>query len=212
MCEPRNPSLISLYLQDAKTANKKELDRPVWVQTRAQQGEPASTMKLPEQKRKRKNMGQKETMAVVGRQRQSPLSSWIGKQLLGQNIPKRHLDKDGKLTMMEGYPHGLLAIPSDGYAGQRILVPLDEQKGLIKSTHAEIHHQGHTKVHHVLYPLYYWPGMDATIEAVCMACAKCIRANRRRKKLNLESGLQPCFAEGTSPPALALWYRFLWRA
>ena len=70
-------------------------------------------MKLPEQKRKRKNMGQKETMAVVGKQRQSPLSSWIGKQLLGQNIPKRHLDKDGKLTMMEGYPHGLLAIPSD---------------------------------------------------------------------------------------------------
>jgi hypothetical protein len=46
--------------------------------------------------------------------------------------------------MMEGYLHGLLAIPSDGYAGQRILVPLDEQKGLIKSTHAEIHHQGHT--------------------------------------------------------------------
>ena len=44
----------------------------------------------------------------------------------------------------------------------------------------------HTKVHHVLYPLYYWPGMDATIEAVCTACAKCIRANRRRKKLNLD--------------------------
>ncbi len=100
-------------------------------------------MKLPEQKRKRKAMGQKERMAVIGKQRQSPLSSWISKQLLGQNIPKRHLDKDGKLTMMEGYPHGLLAIPSDGYAGQRILVPLDEQKGLIKSTHAKIHHQGH---------------------------------------------------------------------
>ncbi len=164
--EPRNPSLISLYLQEAKAANKKELDRPVWVPTRAQQGEPASTMKLPEQKRERKAMGQKETMAVVGNQRQSPLSSWIGKQQLGQNIPRKHLDEDGKLTMMEGYPHGLLAIPSDGYAGQRILVPLDEQKGLIKSTHAEIHHQGHTKVHHVLYLLYYWPGMEATIEAV----------------------------------------------
>ncbi len=46
----------------------------------------------------------------------------------------------------------------------------------------EIHHQEHTKVHHVLYPLYYWPGMDATIEAVCTSCAKCIRANR----LNLD--------------------------
>ncbi len=186
MSKPRNPSLISLYLQEAKAANKKELDRPVWVQTRAQQGEPTSTTKLPEQKQKRKAMGQKETMAVIGKQRQSPLSSWISKQLLGQKIPKRHLDKDGKLMTMEGYPHGLLAIPSDGYAGQRIVVPLDEQKGLIKSTHAEIHHQGHTKVHHVLYPLYHWPGMDATIEAVCTACARCIRANWRRKKLNLD--------------------------
>jgi transposase InsO family protein len=88
--------------------------------------------------------------------------------------------------MMKNYPHGLLAIPSDGYSGQRILVPVDEQKALIKSTHAEIHHQGHTKVHHVLYPLYYWPGMDATIEAVCTACAKCIRETRRRRKLNLD--------------------------
>ncbi len=183
---PRNPSLISLYVQEAKAVNKKELGRPVWVQTRAQQGEPASTMKLPEQRQKRRNMGQKETKTAVGKQRQSPLSSWIGKQLLGQNVPKRHLNKVGKLTMMEGYPHGLLAIPSDGYAGQRILVPLDEQKRLIKSTHAEIHHHGHTKVHHVLYPLYYWPGMDATIEAVCTACAKCIIATRRRKKLNLD--------------------------
>jgi hypothetical protein len=29
-----------------------------------------------------------------------PLSSWIGKQLIGQNIPKRHLDKDGKLMLV----------------------------------------------------------------------------------------------------------------
>jgi hypothetical protein len=50
---------------------------------------------------------------------------------------------------MHGHPHGLLAIPSDGYSGQRIVVPIEEQKSLIKSTHAEIHHQGHTKVHHV---------------------------------------------------------------
>jgi hypothetical protein len=78
------------------------------------------------------------------------------------------LDKEGNLQMMQGYPHGLLAIPS----GQRIVVPIEEQKALIKSTHAEIYHQGHTKVHHVLYPLYYWPGIDSTIEAVCTACAK----------------------------------------
>jgi hypothetical protein len=87
--------------------------------------------------------------------------------------------------MMQGYPHGLLAIPSDEYSGHRIVVPVEEQKALIKNTHAEIHHQGHTKVHHVLYPLYYWPGMDSTIEAVCTACAKCM-ANRRRRKLNLD--------------------------
>jgi hypothetical protein len=122
MSESRISSLLLLYSQEAKAANRKELDRPVWVQTRAQQGEPSRALKLhiPEERRKRKDMGQK---AVVGKQRQSPLSSWIGKQLLGQNIPRRHLDKDGKLTMMEGYPHGLLAIPSDDYAGQRILVP-----------------------------------------------------------------------------------------
>ncbi len=116
--------------------------------------------------------------------------------MVGQKVPNKYLDKDGHLQMMEGYPHGLLAIPSDGYLGQRIVVPVDEQKALIKCTHAEIHHQGHTKVHHVLYPLYYWPGMDfgmslmmssdATIEAVCTSCAKRIRANRRRKKLNLD--------------------------
>ncbi len=88
--------------------------------------------------------------------------------------------------MMQVYLHGLLAIPSDGYSGQRIVVPVEEQKSLNKSTHAEIHHQGHNKVHHVLCPLYYWPGMDDNIEAVCTACARCIRANRRRKKLNLD--------------------------
>jgi hypothetical protein len=155
MSEPRNSSLLLLYSKEAKVANSKGLDRPMLVQTRAQQGGSSPVTRLPEQKRKRKDKAQKEMKMVVGKQRQSPLSSWIGKQLIGQNIPKRHLDKDGKLMMMEGYPHGLLAIPSDGYAGQRILVPVDEQKGLIKSTHAEIHHQGHTKVHHVLYPLYY---------------------------------------------------------
>ena len=46
----------------------------------------------------------------TGKQRQSPLSSWIGKQLLGQKIPKRYLDKEGNLQMIQGYPHGVLAI------------------------------------------------------------------------------------------------------
>ncbi len=162
------------------------VDIPVLVQTRAQRGE----LPLVQETKKRKAHSSVDKRlkvnAVAARQRQSPLSSWIGKQLLGQKIPKRYLDKVGNLQMMQGYPHGLLAIPSDEYSGQRIVVPVEEQKALIKCTHAESHHQGHTKVHHVLYPLYYLPGMDATIEAVCTACAKCIRANRRRKKLNLE--------------------------
>ena len=51
------------------------------------------------------------------------------RQLLGQIIAKKHLDKDGTLTrMIDGYPHGLLVlvIPSDVFR-QRIVVPVDEQ-------------------------------------------------------------------------------------
>ncbi len=164
-------SLVSTYLAlSGRAQAQEECRRSVLVQTQGIVSSSVQAMAPPPKARaplRKQDTG-------IGKQRQSPLSSWIGKQLLGQNIPKKHLDKDGKLQMMEHYPHGLLAIPSDGYSGQRILVPVDEQKALIKSTHAEIHHQGHTKVHHVLYPLYYWPGMDATIEAVCTACAKCI--------------------------------------
>ncbi len=47
MGELRNPSLILSYSQVAKMANRKEVDRPVWVQTRAQHGEPANRAKLP---------------------------------------------------------------------------------------------------------------------------------------------------------------------
>jgi hypothetical protein len=104
MSEPRNSSLLFLYSKEAEVANVNELDRLVWVQTRAQYGGPSPALKLSKQKRKRKDKGQKEAKTAVGKHRQPPLSSWIGKQLLGQNIPKRHLDKDGKLMMMERYP------------------------------------------------------------------------------------------------------------
>ena len=85
--------------------------------------------------------------------------------------------------MMVGYLHGLLAIPTDGYSGQRIVVPIDEQKVLIKSTHAEIHHQAAPTCAIFSIALLL---LDSTIEAVCTACARCIRASRRRKKLNLD--------------------------
>ena len=174
--KPRN-SLSFAYRKLEKLASAKELIRiPVLVQTRAQRGE-LPLVKASGKQKIHSSLERKEKVdAVATKQRQSPLSSWIGKQLLGQKIPKRYLDGDDNLQTMQGYPYGLLAIASDGYSDQR--------KALIKSTHAEIHHQGHTKVHHVLYPLYYWPPeMDATIEAVCTACARCIRANRRRKEV-----------------------------
>ncbi len=137
------------------------------AQTRAQKGELPLVRETNKRKLNPSLNGKGKIDAVATKQHQSPLSSWIGKQLLGQKIPKRYLDKEGNLQMMQGYPHGLLAIPSDGYSGHRIVVLVEQQKSLIKNTHAEIHHQGHTTVHHVLYSLYYWPRMDATIEAVC---------------------------------------------
>ena len=139
--KPAN-SLSLVYRELEKLASAKELMRaPVLVQTRAQKGD----LPLVQQPRKRKlhpSLDKKGKVNVsTVKQRQSPLSSWIGKQLLGQKIPKRYLDKEGNLQMMQGYPHGLLAIPSDGYSGQRIVVPIEEQKALIKITHAEIHHR-----------------------------------------------------------------------
>ncbi len=106
MGELRNPSLIFLYSQVAKIANKQEMDRTVWVQTRAQHGEPANKTKLPVQKRKRKSMGQKEMKAVVRKQRQSPLSSWIGKEAPRQG---RQANDDGRIpAWFARYPVGRL--------------------------------------------------------------------------------------------------------
>ncbi len=64
MSEPMNSSLLLLYSKEAEVPNGKELDRPVWVQSRAQHGRPSSAMKLPEQKRKCKDKGQKEAKAA----------------------------------------------------------------------------------------------------------------------------------------------------
>jgi hypothetical protein len=99
------PSL--LYRKLKKKANARELHcRPLLVQTRAQGGTLSSVFRSPAHKRKHKaQAAQKEV--VVGKQRQFPLSSWIVKQLVGQKVPNKYLDKDGHLQMMEGYPHGL---------------------------------------------------------------------------------------------------------
>ncbi len=114
-------SLSLVYRELKKLANKMEtMEVPVFVQTRAQKGELPLVQKTRKQKAHPSVDGKLRVDAVATKQRQSPLSSWIGKQLLGQKISKRYQNKDGNLQMMHGYPHGLLAIPSDGYSGQRM--------------------------------------------------------------------------------------------
>ena len=81
-----SPSLI--YRELEKLASAKELARTqVLVQTRAQKGD----LSIVQQPRKRKlhpSVNREEKVDPgTGKQRQSPLSSWIGKQLLGQKNP-----------------------------------------------------------------------------------------------------------------------------
>ena len=87
-----SPSLI--YRELEKLASAKELARAqVLVQTRAQKGD-LPVVQQPKKKRKLYPSVDKNAKvdSGTGKQRQSPLSSWIGKQLLGQKIPKRYLD------------------------------------------------------------------------------------------------------------------------
>jgi hypothetical protein len=138
-----NLSLVSTYLALAGRAQRLEGNRrPVLVQTRASQGI-VSTVAQVSAPPIRPKAEQRKQDTGVDEQRQSPFSSWIGKQLLGQVVPRKHLDKDGNLQMMENSPHGQLAIPPDGYSGQTILVPVDEQKALVKSTHADSPSKAH---------------------------------------------------------------------
>ena len=88
-------SLSLIYRELEKLASAKELARTqVLVQTRAQKGD----LPIVQQPRKRKlhsnsSVNKEEKVdPSTGKQRQSPLSSWIGKKLLGQKIPKRYLD------------------------------------------------------------------------------------------------------------------------
>jgi hypothetical protein len=75
-----NLSLVSTYLALAGR-------RPVLVQTRASQGivSTAAQVSAPSKKSKAK---QRIQDTGVGKQCQSPLSSWIGKQLLGKPPPR----------------------------------------------------------------------------------------------------------------------------
>ncbi len=88
--------------------------------------------------------------------------------------------------MMVGYLHGLLAIPSDGYSGQRIFVPIDEQKRSSRALMLRYIIRPHQSVPCSLSFSIALLVLDSTIEAFCTACARCIRTSRRRKKLNLD--------------------------
>ncbi len=71
-----------LYSRLAKKANARVLhSRPLLVQTRAQGGTLSAVARSPEHKRKLKIRTPVKDV-VAGKQRQSPLSSWIGKELL----------------------------------------------------------------------------------------------------------------------------------
>ncbi len=99
----------------------------------------------------------------------APITTWIGKQLRNQEIPKSL--KSQIITSYEKYPDGLMAIPSAKEGGTpRIIVPVHVQKDLILQAHADIHHQNHSKVYKLLSPLYYWPSMTKDIEETCKAC------------------------------------------
>jgi hypothetical protein len=146
----QNRCSIRAYKKSRIQADSQMLDLspgiPVLMGTRASRLQSSS---IPKPARSR-------VPRLVARSSLSPLASWIGKQLNGQIISKRHLDENGLLsTILDGYPNGLLAIPATDSVGPRIVVPRDKQMNLITATQAEIHHQGHTKVHHNLYPLYY---------------------------------------------------------
>ena len=82
-------SLVSTYLALSSRAQAlEEGRRPVLVQTRASQGIISASVQTTVPPAKAKASQRKQNTGV-DKQRQSPLSSWIGKQLLGQIIPKK---------------------------------------------------------------------------------------------------------------------------
>ena len=166
-------------LEKERTPNHeddKDIDVPPMLVTA--QGTKTSTNTPPPKFRKRKRN------LDIERKKGPPIASWIGKQILNQQIPVRQ--QSYLISSLEGYPEGLLAMKLEGSDNARIIVPVEYQQQLVLDTHIDIHHQGHQKVHHILYPLYYWPSMDEDIEKWCSACKICNRAKMRRKHLHSE--------------------------
>ena len=67
----------------------------------------------------------------------APITTWIGKQLLNQEIPNTL--KSQIITSCEKYPDGLMATSSAKEGGApRIIVPVDVQRDLILQSHIDI--------------------------------------------------------------------------
>ena len=84
------------------------------------------------------------------------------------------------------FPSGMLVLPSDDRRLPRILVPKYVQHDLVLQTHLDIHHQHYRKVHKILRPIYYWPGMDSDTENICKQYSICQIAQVRRQKLQAD--------------------------
>jgi hypothetical protein len=113
------------------------------------------------------------------------VSLWIRHQLNYERMPTKYqpMSLEGELiASIEGYPEGLLAIPSEN-GSPRIIVPKSQIKALVLQCHEDIHHQSHVKVLYILKPLYYWLGMTKDIEELCTTCQTCITSSVRRKHL-----------------------------
>jgi transposase InsO family protein len=117
-----------------------------------------------------------------------PITNWVGKQLDGQIIPQTI--KDRLQSDHPSFPSGILVLPSENGCLPRILVPKSVQSSLVLQAHLDIHHQHYRKVHKMLRPLYYWPGMDADIERICKECSICHLASVRRQKLQADFDAQ----------------------
>ncbi len=117
-----------------------------------------------------------------------PISNWVGKQLLNQNIP------DSLQSQLQDnhsdFPSGLLVLPTSDKGVPRIVVPKYIQHDLIMQAHLDIHHQHYRKVHKLLRSVYYWPSMDSCIERVCKQCPVCEVAKVRRQKLQSDFDAQ----------------------
>ena len=170
----------------AQEANTNTITTPPLSNIKAQEAN-KTTMKAKEANKNTKTtpppkFKKRKRNLDIERKPSPPIASWIGKQILNQQIPVRQ--QSYLISSLEGYPEGLLAMKIEGSDNARIIVPVEHQRQLVIDTHEDIHHQGYQKVHHILYPLYYWPNMDEDIEKWCSACENCNRAKMRRKHLH----------------------------